>query len=112
MLIQPFIENAVWHGLRYREDMGNLTVSFSKEHNNIVVIITDNGIGREKSKSLKTENQKKHKRTGLNNVTNRLAVLTYNKNFSVEISDSNQSEEYVGTVARIIIPITSINQEL
>ncbi|MFT4535085.1 MAG: two-component system LytT family sensor kinase [Saprospiraceae bacterium] len=112
MLIQPFIENAVWHGLRYREDMGNLTVSFSKEHNNIVVIITDNGIGREKSKSLKTENQKKHKSTGLNNVTNRLAVLnsTYNKNFSVEISDSNQSEEYVGTVARIIIPITSINQ--
>ena len=112
MLIQPFIENAVWHGLRYREDMGNLAVSFSKEFNNIVVIITDNGIGREKSKSLKTKNQKKHKSTGLNNVTKRLAVLnsTYNKNFSVEISDSDQSEDYVGTVARIIIPITSIHQ--
>ena len=112
MLIQPFIENAVWHGLRYRDDMGILSVSFSKKSDNVVVIITDNGIGREKSKALKTKNQKNHKSTGLNNVTNRLAVLnsTYNKNFSVEISDSDQSQENVGTVAKIIIPITSINQ--
>lgn len=112
MLIQPFIENAVWHGLRYRDDMGKLSVSFSKKEDNIIVIITDNGIGREKSKALKTKNQKNHKSTGLNNVTNRLAILnsTYNKNFSVEITDSDQSAEHVGTVASIIIPITSIIQ--
>ena len=109
MLIQPFIENAVWHGLRYRTDMGKLSVSFAKKENNIVVTITDNGIGREKSNALKTTNQKKHKSTGLNNVTNRLAVLnsTYYKNFRVEISDNNPTHENVGTVAKIILPITT-----
>jgi len=112
MLIQPFIENAVWHGLRYREDKGKLSVSFSKEVDNITVIITDNGIGREKSKALKTKNQKNHKSTGLNNVTNRLAVLnsTYNKNFSVEITDKDSTHENVGTIARIVLPITPSNQ--
>jgi len=112
MLIQPFIENAVWHGLRYREDKGKLSVSFSKEVDNITVIITDNGIGREKSKALKTKNQKNHKSTGLNNVTNRLAVLnsTYNKNFSVEITDKDSTHKNVGTIARIVLPITPSNQ--
>jgi two-component system LytT family sensor kinase len=112
MLIQPFIENAVWHGLRYREDKGILSVTFTKTSNNIIVTITDNGIGRAKSKALKTENQKNHKSTGLNNVTNRLAVLnsTYGKNFSVEITDRDLSDENVGTIAKIVLPITTSNQ--
>lgn len=111
MLIQPFIENAVWHGLRYLEGRGRLSVTFNKIADNIIVTITDNGIGRAKSKSLKTDNQKNHKSTGLNNVTNRLAVLneTYDKNFSVEISDYEKNSDNVGTVAKIILPITPAN---
>ncbi len=112
MLIQPFIENAVWHGLRYKTETGKLSVSFTKEKNDIIVTITDDGIGRKKSKALKTANQKNHKSTGLNNVSNRLAVLnsTYNKNFSIYISDLDDSKENIGTVAKIILPITSTNQ--
>ncbi len=112
MLIQPFIENAVWHGLRYREDKGLLTVVFTKESNNLIVSISDNGIGRAKSKALKTENQKNHKSTGLNNVTKRLAVLnsTYGKNFSVEITDRDLNDENVGTIVKIVLPITTSNQ--
>jgi LytS/YehU family sensor histidine kinase len=112
MLIQPFIENAVWHGLRYKTETGKLSVSITKEKNDIIVTITDDGIGRKKSKALKTANQKNHKSTGLNNVSNRLAVLnsTYNKNFSIYISDLDDSKENIGTVAKIILPITSTNQ--
>lgn len=112
MLIQPFIENAVWHGLRYLKDKGKLTVLFTKVSDNIIVTISDNGIGRAKSQALKTENQKNHKSTGLNNVTNRLAVLnsTYNKNFSVEITDKDSTHNNVGTIAKIVLPITPSNQ--
>ena len=59
MLIQPSIENAIWHGLRYKDKKGKLDVRFEYENNLLEVVITDDGIGREKSAQLKTENQKK-----------------------------------------------------
>jgi len=58
MLIQPFIENAVWHGLRYKETYGRLHVQLNKKVEEIEVIIEDNGIGRKRSAELKTQNQK------------------------------------------------------
>jgi tetratricopeptide (TPR) repeat protein len=76
MLIQPYIENAVWHGLRYKEQRGHLTLSFQKADNDVVVVeITDDGIGRERSAALKTPNQKKHNSTGLKNIDERLRIL-------------------------------------
>ena len=109
MLIQPFIENAVWHGLRYKEDKGHLSIVFAKQKENIIVTITDDGIGRDKSKSLKTKNQKNHKSTGLSNVQNRLEILnkTYDKAFQVEIKDGNTNSKDIGTVVIITLPITN-----
>ncbi|PQJ33147.1 hypothetical protein BST92_04710 [Nonlabens arenilitoris] len=75
MLLQPIIENAVWHGLRYKDEKGFLKVAFAKAENEIIVTITDNGIGRAKSKKLKTEHQKKRESKGLGNVMNRVALL-------------------------------------
>ncbi|WP_396175905.1 histidine kinase, partial [Flavobacterium sp.] len=68
MLIQPHLENAIWHGLRYRETKGTLKVTFAEENQLIKVLIEDDGIGVEKSKELKTQNQKVHESRGLNNV--------------------------------------------
>ena len=46
MLLQPYVENAVWHGLRYKEEKGSLTISFGKkDKHTAVIIISDNGIG-------------------------------------------------------------------
>ena len=60
MLIQPFIENAVWHGLRYKEVHGKLNVAIDQVKNNIVVSIKDDGIGRKKIKKLKNNKSKKN----------------------------------------------------
>ena len=89
MLIQPYIENAVWHGLRYRESKGFLSVSINAKENEIVVEITDNGIGRRRSAELKTENQKRHQSTGLKNIRERLGILNdvYKCDYSVHIED-------------------------
>ena len=59
MLIQPFIENAVWHGLRYKEGKGRLNVKIHEDANVLIVTIQDNGIGRKKSRALKTAKPEK-----------------------------------------------------
>ena len=60
MLLQPYIENAVWHGLRYKSEKGLLAITITqKTDHEISITIIDDGIGRTKSKALKTENQQK-----------------------------------------------------
>ena len=88
MLIQPHLENAIWHGLRYRETIGKLKVTFAEENQLIKVSIEDDGIGVEKSRELKTQNQKVHESRGLNNVEERINLLNdlYHQQISYTIS--------------------------
>lgn len=105
MLIQPYIENAVWHGLRYKEDKGKLSLSFERHNGSMQVIITDDGIGRKKSAQLKTDNQKKHNSTGLKNIEERLQILNtvYKTNYKVTIEDLVADS---GTRVVISIPVS------
>lgn len=105
MLIQPYIENAVWHGLRYKEDKGKLALSFEHHNGSMQVIIADDGIGRKKSAQLKTDNQKKHNSTGLKNIEERLQILNtvYKTNYTVTIEDLAADS---GTRVIISIPVS------
>lgn len=107
MLIQPYIENAVWHGLRYKESRGKLIVKINQSKEFIEVLIEDDGIGREKSQALKTKHQRSSKSTGLSNTSSRLAILNsvYGTNFSVGLTDLN-NEGDSGTRVRLTIPTT------
>lgn len=104
MLIQPYIENAIWHGLRYKESGGLLSVGISKDQDNLAITIQDNGIGRKKSKELKSENQKKMKSRGIKNTQKRLDILEkiYKKEIHLSIKDVENNGE--GTLVEIIIP--------
>jgi tetratricopeptide (TPR) repeat protein len=106
MLIQPYIENAVWHGLRYRDSRGFLSVHFQLEDNEIKVEIADNGIGRQRSSELKTDNQKKHQSTGLKNIKERLVIINkvYKSNYRVVIEDL---PDHSGTKVVLFIPVNS-----
>jgi tetratricopeptide (TPR) repeat protein len=106
MLIQPYIENAVWHGLRYKDEKGKLVLHFKREAENLVVEISDNGIGRKKSAELKTVNQKKHNSTGLKNIQQRLQIINkvYHSNYRVVIEDLTHES---GTRVRIYLPINN-----
>jgi sensor histidine kinase YesM len=78
MVIQPFIENAIWHGLLSKESNdGVLNIQFKEIDNNqdeILCIITDNGIGRKMSESMKSR-LKKHTSKGINITLERLKRL-------------------------------------
>ena len=100
MLLQPYIENAVWHGLRYKEEKGILEIKITKKRKDeIEITIADNGIGRKKSKALKTENQKKHNSKGLGNIKKRVTILNemYKDKVDISIEDNQTDADDVGT---------------
>ena len=103
MLIQPHLENAIWHGLRYKETKGLLVLSIKNKTSFIEITIDDNGIGIEKSNSIKTQNQKIHQSIGLQNIKERIKLL--NDLYKVDISFAviNKVNDG-GTIVRLKIP--------
>ena len=99
MLLQPYIENAVWHGLRYKSEKGLLAITITqKTDHEISITIIDDGIGRTKSKALKTENQQKQNSKGMGNIKKRVRILNamYKDKVAVFIEDY-QKKEHSGT---------------
>jgi LytS/YehU family sensor histidine kinase len=105
MIIQPHLENAIWHGLRYLDKKGFLYLKFQLVDGKVVVVIEDNGIGLTKSQELKTSNQKVHESRGLNNTKERIGLLNelYKKNISFQIKEKTLPES--GTIVEIVFPL-------
>ncbi|EAR02194.1 histidine kinase [Maribacter sp. HTCC2170] len=98
MLLQPYIENAIWHGLRYKEEKGHLNINIEyQDKNSIKISIEDDGIGREKSAALKTQNQKKQKSKGMGNISKRISILNDMYKDKVDVHISDLSEDGKGT---------------
>ncbi|WP_396602253.1 histidine kinase [Algibacter sp. R77976] len=99
MLLQPYIENAVWHGLRYKKSKGKLEINITQSvPDEIKITIIDDGIGRKQSKALKTENQQKQNSKGMGNIKKRVSILNdmYKDKVDVFIDDF-QDQEDAGT---------------
>lgn len=98
MLLQPYIENAIWHGLRYKEEKGFLKIDLRSLDKDILeIVISDNGIGRKKSAKLKTQNQKKQKSKGMGNIKKRVAILNDMHKDRVDVSISDLETDGSGT---------------
>jgi len=80
LLIQPFVENAIWHGLMHKEGTRNLKVEFTENHEFIKCIIEDNGIGRNNAQEFKimSGQDKKHTSKGIHVSEERLRSMQYN----------------------------------
>jgi len=75
LLLQPFVENAIWHGLMHKEGHGHLEIELSIDKKILTCAITDNGVGRNKATELKSKSAEKQKSMGLQITTERLALL-------------------------------------
>ncbi|WPO83748.1 histidine kinase [Chryseobacterium sp. JJR-5R] len=89
MLVQPFLENAIWHGLRYRTAKGFLKLSFKKDKQHLIIRIEDNGIGIEESRKQKTQHQKTREGRGMKNTLERISLLNdlYRQDIECSITD-------------------------
>ncbi|MCB0452233.1 MAG: histidine kinase [Aequorivita sp.] len=104
MLLQPYVENAVWHGLRYKEEKGLLEINFNQINSETIKIsIIDDGIGRSKSNEFKTENQKKQKSKGMGNTQKRIAILNQMYKDKVDVKVENVFENNEGTKVVLIL---------
>jgi len=78
LILQPYVENAIWHGLMHKEEKGHLDIDVSEEADQLFFKIKDNGIGREKAKALASKSATRHKSMGLRITENRIAILKKN----------------------------------
>ena len=79
LLLQPFCENAIWHGLMHKEGPGCLIITIIKEDTFLNCIITDDGVGRIKAKELNAGSAKKEKSMGLKITNERLSLFNQDK---------------------------------
>jgi tetratricopeptide (TPR) repeat protein len=110
LLLQPFVENAVWHGLMNRSQRGLLTISLHADHDILTCVIQDNGVGRRKAEMLKSKSAQKHKSMGLQITAERLNLLTGNGSpgHYFEIEDLYDAEgQPAGTRVVLKIRITT-----
>lgn len=97
MLIQPNLENAIWHGLRYIEGQGLLELSVQRRAGRLLLRVEDNGIGLERSRALKTRNQSQYSSRGLSNTRERIQLLNelHGKNIQFTLTEKNAPEQGV-----------------
>ena len=107
MLLQPYVENAVWHGLMHREQGGMIHIEVTQPHENTLhVVITDNGIGRKAAADLKSKSATKKKSLGMQMTTERIDLINQNlKNQTqVQVIDLENTEG-VALGTKVIIEI-------
>jgi len=92
MLLQPYIENAIWHGLIHKEGAGCIDISIFRKNGGIVCNIEDDGIGREKSRQLKLNQDTTRKSHGMKIIKERLRLIKEIEGMGGEvvISDLNK----------------------
>ena len=109
LVLQPFLENAIWHGLSDKEGDKKIWVHVEREGDlQLRISITDNGIGRELAQERKTKRQHKRKSVGLTNTKERLRYFAsnYQKDFDIEFHDLQSADGHAsGTQVVLKIPL-------
>jgi sensor histidine kinase YesM len=108
MLLQPYVENAIWHGLMHKEDGGNITIKIANTISNDALLITieDDGVGREKAAQLRSKTATSHKSFGTKVTSERLELINklYKTEASVTTTDVLKNNAVAGTLVTIKIP--------
>ncbi len=86
LIIQPYVENAIWHGLMHKEEKGNLEIEITEGSNYLLFKIKDDGIGRKQAATLASKSATRHKSMGMQITANRIEMLQHEKSTSDTIT--------------------------
>ena len=108
MILQPYIENAIWHGLMHKKGKGLLSLIFQKCDGHICCIIQDNGVGREKAMELKNKSIRKYKSMGMGITRDRIELVNKMDSLGISVEIQDLTEAVDGqTGTKVIVRITS-----
>jgi len=107
LLIHPYIENAIEHGLKPRKSKGFLSIRFKFENERLICTVEDNGIGVKASKKLQGESKMKRTHIGIINTQKRIEIIRklYGINIQVKIEEANPGQDEPGTRVSIQFPM-------
>ncbi|HXB12544.1 MAG TPA: tetratricopeptide repeat protein [Bacteroidia bacterium] len=111
MMAQPFIENAIEHGIANKPEKGIITVRISLQNTMLLLEIEDNGIGREKAKEISQQHSGAHLSIATNITQERIALLNKNlkKKITMQIIDlKNEQNKPTGTKVIFVMPLNRI----
>ena len=95
MMLQPFVENSIRHGIRYRpDDLGKILISFDKVNEELVCVVEDNGIGRAASLRFKSNNPIEYQSKGISLITSRVEFLNRHASrpITIQIEDMEDNK--------------------
>jgi PAS domain S-box-containing protein len=108
LLIQPYVENAILHGLYNKVGRGQLRIRMSEKVDSLYVEIEDDGIGREAAMKLRDLNFPKHKSVGIQLTEERLKLINAQHNVSFEVHDLEHGGNTIGTRVKIRINLDTV----
>lgn len=114
MMLQPYIENAIWHGLSNKKNNRALHVRIRHVSNTIIFEIEDNGVGRKKAKELKELYGKNHKSKGMELLSKRFSLLSKQYGTTIEIKITDlivNNDEPAGTLVKLTMPYSLTEKE-
>ena len=110
MVLQPFVENAIWHGLMHKGDYakGIISIAVKEKNNRLLCTIEDNGVGREKAKQLREQSILKTRSMGMKITEDRLKLLNQDGDEpSIFVTDLKDTLDHpAGTRVEINIPMS------
>jgi sensor histidine kinase YesM len=112
MIIQPYVENAIWHGLVHKSGKGLLEIAVSLKGKTLTCVVTDNGIGRKKAVEIKEKKGQTHRSMGMKVTEGRIDLIrkiNNTKEADVNITDlEDEAGKATGTQVKLILPVEFI----
>jgi sensor histidine kinase YesM len=104
MLLQPFIENAIEHGIKHKEAKGRIHIRFKLENKKLTCEIEDDGVGREKAWEVEYAKKGKHKSLATEIIRDRIKILNkkLKQKISLNITDlKSDANDATGTMVKL-----------
>jgi two-component sensor histidine kinase len=109
MIIQPFVENAIWHGISSIDIKGEIKIKFRmQDEKSLAVLIEDNGIGMKRSEAYSIKSEE-HLHLGMDMTRKRLEILgkRFSVETSIEFSETSPGNPNPGTRVKLVVPVSS-----
>jgi len=111
MIIQPYVENAILHGIIHLQGKGNILINLSLQMDSILCEVEDDGVGRQRAHEIKSQSGLKHRSRGMVITKERLEILNKQVKGRISVNVIDKKDEHgnaSGTKVEIIIPFKEI----